>query len=95
MWYLFEVYTISFIFDVPKLYAYLNQCQINPDMTINQAGLMKFLTWFHPIPTWQQMLHIHHRKYAIISFKNPTDIIWDEEGQMVYYIHDPRTEILY
>lgn len=53
------------------------------------------LKWFHSISTWQQMLHTHHRKYVIISFKNPTDIIRNNEEQMVYYTHDPRTEILY
>lgn len=95
LWYLFEAYIVAFIFDIPRLYVYLNQCQINPDLTINQAGLMKFLKWFHPIPIWQQMLHTHHQKYAIISFKNPIDIIRDNEEQMVYYTHDPRTEILY
>lgn len=56
---------------------------------------MKFLKWFHPIATWQQMLHGHHRKYAIITLNNLTDIIRDDEEQMVYYTHDHRTEILY
>lgn len=94
LWYFFESYSVAFIFDILRLYAYLNQCQINPALTINQAGLMKFLKWFYPIPTWQQMLQVHHCKYAIITFKNPTDIIRDNEEEMVYYTHDARAEII-
>lgn len=95
LWYLFESYTIVFIFDIFRLFAYINQCQINPALIINQTGLMKFLKWFYPIPTWQQMLHVHHRKYAIITFKNLIDIIWDNEEEMTYYTYDPRTKIIY
>lgn len=56
LWYLFEADTVAFIFKIPHLYAYLNQCIINPALTIHQAGVMKWLQWFHSITTWQQML---------------------------------------
>lgn len=48
-----------------------------------------WLQWFHPIPMWKQMLQIHHVKYAIITLKNPTGIIQDDQEEIVYYKHDP------
>lgn len=43
LWYLFEAHTVAFSFDIPRLYAYLNQCIVNPALTIHQAGSMKWL----------------------------------------------------
>lgn len=81
LWYLFEAYTITFIFDIPRLFVYLNQYLINPALTHDQARLMKWLQWFNPITIWQQMLQVHHAKYAIITFKNHMDIIRDNEEE--------------
>lgn len=94
LWYMFEAHTIAFIFDIPRLFAYLNQCLINPIFTHNQVGLMKWFQWFHLITTWQQMLQTHHAKYAIITFRNPTDIIQDNKVEHVSYTHDPQAKII-
>lgn len=40
------------------------------------------------------MLQVHHRKFAIITFKNSTDIVRDDTNEMIYYNHDAQTQII-
>lgn len=40
------------------------------------------------------MLHIHHAKYAVITFKNPTNIIKDNEEEIVCYTYDPQAKVV-
>lgn len=40
------------------------------------------------------MLQVHHQKYAIITLKNPTNIIRDDTSEMIYYTHDAQAQLI-
>lgn len=40
------------------------------------------------------MLQVHQHKYAIITLKNPTNIIKDNEEEMLYYTLDAPAQII-
>lgn len=46
------------------------------------------------------MLQVHHVKYAVVTLKNPTDILPDHDpkaqiSDTVYYMHNPEAKIVH
>lgn len=94
LWYLFEKFTIAFIFDVSLVSAYITQAIVNPAVPRHLSHFSTLLKWFHPLPIWQSLFTPIQAQYAIVTFHNPTDFIQDfsdppPHPPHSYYTHSP------